>query len=43
VIIDRVMDTIDANPQLLAGLADRLGEVGARAAGELARGVRRAA
>jgi hypothetical protein len=42
-ILDRVMDTIDANPQIISGLADRLGEVGARAAGEIARGVRRAA
>lgn len=42
VILDRVMNTIDANPQILENLADRLGQVGSRAAsavGELGRGV----
>ena len=41
VILDRVMDTIDSNPQILEGLAARLGEVGSRAAsavGEVGRG-----
>lgn len=32
-ILRRVMDTIDANPQILLNLADQLGEVGSRAVG----------
>ena len=35
VILRRVMDTIDANPQILLNLADQLGEVGSRTAGAL--------
>jgi hypothetical protein len=35
VILDRVMDTIDANPQILEGLAAGLTEIGSRAAGAL--------
>lgn len=35
VILRRVMDTIDANPQILLGLADQLGEVGSHTAGAL--------
>lgn len=34
-ILGRVMDTIDANPQILQNLADQLGEVGTRAAGAI--------
>lgn len=43
VILRRVMDTIDANPQILLGLADQLGEVGSHAVGRAVPKLARAA
>lgn len=43
VILRRVMDTIDANPRILPGVADELGEMGSRAVGQGATELARAA